>query len=169
MVKLVADIALPDRAYVPGRGPRHPEGAFDRLRATARPGMSAKALAGSDAWRGGLWFLANGYFWEAHEVIEPVWMALPPNSAERRMAQAVIQLANGALKLRMGWPAAAARLADQVEALCDETAGPVMGILGAEMRAAAMALRDEQGDGDSRVCNIMHKSCARFSRFIREV
>lgn len=161
-MKAVTDIALPDRAYVPGEGARHPEGAFDHLRATARPGMSADALARSDAWRGGLWFLAQGYFWEAHEVIEPVWMALPPNSAERRMAQAVIQLANGALKLRMGRPGAAARLAGQVEALCGENAGPVMGVHGAEMRAAAAALRNGQEGGDSAVCTIMRIICCRF-------
>ncbi len=163
-MKAVADIVLPDRAYVPGQGPRHPEGAFDHLRATARPGMSADALSRSEAWRGGLWFLAHGYFWEAHEVIEPVWIALPPNSAERRMAQAVIQLANGALKLRMGRPGAAARLAGQVEALCDENAGPVMGIHGAEMLAAVVALRGERGDNDSNGSIIVQKICCRLAK-----
>lgn len=155
----MADIALPDRAYVPGQGPRHPEGAFDHLRLTARPGMTVDALVRSDAWCGGLWFLAHGFFWEAHEVIEPVWMALPPNSAERRMAQAVIQLANGALKLRMGRPGAAARLAGEVEMLCGENVGPVMGIHGAEMRMAAASLRE---GGDSEVCIIVHKISSRL-------
>lgn len=108
---------LPDHAYVPGETPRHPEGAFDALRDTARPGMPVAGLIASPAWRAGLRFDAAGFHWEAHEVMEPVWLALPPNSAERRIVQAAIQLANARLKLRMGRPAAALRLADIVAGL----------------------------------------------------
>ncbi|MCE8532650.1 DUF309 domain-containing protein [Ruegeria pomeroyi] len=51
-----------------------------------------------------------GYFWEAHEVWEPVWMVLPQNSGARYRVQAAIQLTNAALKLRMGRRDAARRL-----------------------------------------------------------
>ena len=47
---------------------------------------------------------------EAHEVWEPVWLACRPNSAERRLLQALIQYANAALKAEMGRDRAAARL-----------------------------------------------------------
>ncbi len=105
-----ADPALPPHAYVPGQTPRHPEGAFDTLRDTARAGMSAEALADSAAFRAGLKYLEGEFFWEAHEVLEPVWMALPERSPERHLVQALIQLANARLKARMNRPRAVARL-----------------------------------------------------------
>lgn len=101
---------LPPFAHIPGANARHPEGAFAALRATARPGMTEADLAASPAFRAGLAFLRAGYFWESHEVLEPVWLALPPNHPARQMAQALIQLANARLKDRMGRPRAAARL-----------------------------------------------------------
>lgn len=101
---------LPSHAHVPGANQRHPDGAFDALRATARPGMTEGELAASPAFRAGLAFLHAGYFWEAHEVLEPVWMALPPNHPARSMVQGLIQIANARLKDRMGRPRAAARL-----------------------------------------------------------
>lgn len=55
-----------------------------------------------------------GFFWEAHEAWEPLWLAAPPNSRERALMQGLIQLANGWLKLRMGKPRAAARIAGLV-------------------------------------------------------
>ncbi len=105
----------PSHAYVPGETPRHPEGSFDRLTETARPGMTPAALAASDAWRAGWQFLRQGYFWEAHELFEPVWMALLPNSRERAVVQGTIQLTNAALKARMGRPRAVLRLCDLAE------------------------------------------------------
>lgn len=101
---------LPPHAYIPGRTTRHPDGAFETLRATARPGMTEDALAASPAMQAGLHFLHAGFAWEAHEVLEPVWNACPPNSPSRHMAQALIQLANARLKDRMDQPRAAARL-----------------------------------------------------------
>ena len=105
----------PSHAYVPGETPRHPDGAFASLTDTARPGMTPAALAASDAWRAGGQYLRLGYFWEAHELFEPVWMALPPNSRERALVQGVIQLANAALKERMRRPRAVLRLCDLAE------------------------------------------------------
>ena len=54
----------PGQAYVPGRTARHPEGLFDPLRATARPGMTPVELAQSDAFRHGLFYVEQGFFWE---------------------------------------------------------------------------------------------------------
>jgi len=55
-----------------------------------------------------------GFHWEAHEVWEPVWMAAPPNSRERILLRALIQMANAHLKIRMNRPAAAVRLFAEV-------------------------------------------------------
>lgn len=58
----------------------------------------------------GFALLRAGYFWEAHELLEKAWLARQPNSPERAMLQAVIQIANALLKHRMGRPNAARRL-----------------------------------------------------------
>ena len=103
-------VQIPPHAYLPGISARHPEGAFDTIRDTVRPGMTAAELGETAAFRHGLSYLEAGYFWEAHEVLEPVWMACPPNSARRLFVQALIQCANAALKARMGRPQASSRL-----------------------------------------------------------
>lgn len=58
-----------------------------------------------------------GFYWEAHEAWEPVWHAARPNSAAALLIQAVIALANAALKIRMGQPGAARRLTRQARSL----------------------------------------------------
>lgn len=81
------------------------------------PELDAMALASTRAWKTGLAYLDNGYFWEAHEVLEPVWLQAPPNSVERKFVQALIQLANANLKLSMGRPKATLRLCAAVDRL----------------------------------------------------
>lgn len=107
----------PGHAYVPGKTPRHAEGAFDAVRSTAKTGMGAEDLIGSEAFETGLDFLQNGFYWEAHEVLEPVWLALPEQAPERSVVQGIIQLANAQLKIEMGRPKAALRLCNISEAL----------------------------------------------------
>ncbi|SDC77181.1 DUF309 domain-containing protein [Ruegeria marina] len=97
-------------AYVPGQTLRPPDDAYADLRETVKPGMTPEELADCRAWTEGWRLFDAEYFWEAHEVWEPIWMQLPPNSAARHVSQAAIQLANAALKIRMGRPGAALRL-----------------------------------------------------------
>lgn len=101
---------LPPYAYVPGRTPRHDPVLFSGLHASVSPDMTVAELARSDAWRTGLFFFENGFFWEAHEALEPVWLVAPKNSVERHAVQALIQAANAALKSEMGRPNAVRRL-----------------------------------------------------------
>ncbi len=136
-------LPLPDHKHVPGHNARHPEDAFDWIR------DQAAAEAGNATWLYGLCLLHEGFYWEAHEVLEPVWMAAAPNSAEKAMAQAVIQLANAALKLDMGKPKAAIRLAGMVEALASEAAqggAVVLGVEVAKVRRAAGSIKVEASD-----------------------
>lgn len=104
------DIPLPPHAYVPGRNARHEEEIFAAIHDSVRDGMGVGELTGTLAWRAGWHYIQQGYFWEAHEALEPVWMALPEGGAERQFVQAVIQTANAALKLEMARPKAARRL-----------------------------------------------------------
>ncbi|MDG1209842.1 MAG: DUF309 domain-containing protein [Paracoccaceae bacterium] len=126
-------LPLPTHKHIPGQNARHPEDAFDWIR------DQAATEAGNAAWLYGLRLLREGFYWEAHEVLEPVWMAAAPNSAEKAIAQAVIQLANAALKLDMGKPKAAVRLAGMVEALASDAARGGKSVLGVEVAVVSNA------------------------------
>lgn len=126
---------VPSHAYIPGLNARHPEGAFDHIRDTAQAGMTVQELSTSDAFQCGLSYLETGYFWEAHEVLEPVWMVLPEGSDERQVLQALIQLANAQLKIKMDRPKAAKRLCDIVHGLLEGTKAPVA--MGLEIKSIA--------------------------------
>lgn len=109
----------PPHAYVPGKTPRHPEELFDDIKATADR-IELSDIVTCQAWKSGLDFLADGYFWEAHEVLEAVWLACPPNAPEKLMVQAVIQTANAKLKKVMGREKACQRLKDEARRLSRE-------------------------------------------------
>lgn len=106
--------ALPPFAYVPGQTDRHPEGWFDKIKASIPVGLRPSELHHSMAWGAGLAFFDAGFFWECHEVLEAVWLLTPDPSPERHMVQALIQLANARLKLRMRRPRATMRLCEMV-------------------------------------------------------
>jgi hypothetical protein len=101
---------LPVAPYVPGQGVRPDEDLFTALKRGIGTDCSADDLAQSPAFLSGLDLLTRGYFWEAHELFEAVWLVLPPASAERSLLQGLIQLANAALKVRMGRKNAAVRI-----------------------------------------------------------
>jgi hypothetical protein len=124
------DLPLPPYRHIPGLNAR-PEGAlFDAVKSD-----------GTQAWFYGIRLFNSGFYWEAHEVLEAVWLNALPNSRERYLVQAVIQLANGLLKEAMGRPNARRRLAGlarkQIVEAFPEGAGQVMGISAAEALAAA--------------------------------
>ncbi len=104
--------ALPDHAYVPGRTPRHAEGFLDHVkRAAPTPTLDLNARD-NRAWTYSLRLMENGFYWEAHEVLEEVWRNATPNSRERYLVQGLIHVANAALKVQMRRPEAAGRLAE---------------------------------------------------------
>lgn len=125
----MGDNVWPTHAYVPGKTARHPEDAFDALRNSVAPGLDAADLSTCRAFLVGLDYLEAGFFWEAHELFEPVWMALPDPSRERAFVQGLIQIANGFLKLKMDRPNAARRLEGIARNhIADAGTGAVMGV-----------------------------------------
>ncbi len=139
--------SFPTHAYVPGATDRHAEGAFDHIRNTAHADMTPQELAASEAFRVGLSYLETGLFWEAHEVLEPVWMALPDHSDERHLVQALIQLANAQLKVKMKRPKAAARLCGITRGLLfkisqDSVMGLDVGVIVTTVDSLEQSLRD---------------------------
>ncbi len=134
---------MPDYRHIPGRNDRPADGTFDAVKARAPAVTSSATAAENMAWRYGVRLLNEGYFWEAHEVLEQVWLNAPPNSRERRLVQAVIQLANGWLKEEMGQPRARLRIAELCRVAFEEAfpEGRSTGLMGLEkdgaLRAAA--------------------------------
>jgi len=95
--------AMPARRHIPGSG-SVPDMAVLKA-ATADPG---------NAFAYGADLFNHGFFWEAHEVWEAVWVAAPPNSVRRLALRTLIQMANACLKLAMGKRNAFERLATEV-------------------------------------------------------
>lgn len=144
MAEFTDVVPLPPHAYVPGQSPRHAEDWFDGIKNSVSPAMDADALARSRAFEVGMAYLDEGYFWECHEVLEAVWMALPEGSAERKTVQAIIQLANARLKLRMKRPRATLRLCDIADGHLEglEDANPVLGVRIDTLRARIRRTRN---------------------------
>lgn len=144
---------LPEYAYIPGLSPRHDDILFAKVR-TSVPSVTRSAeQADNPAWQFGLQLLGLGFFWEAHEVLEPVWVNAAPNSAERHMVQAVIQLANAGLKLVMHRRDAVSRILAQAEELVGRASNPggepVMGIGREDALSCISALRALLPDDDT--------------------
>lgn len=98
--------------HVPGRNERPAEDLFEAVKQQALDPTSDDTHHNNCCWQYGLHLFNNGYFWEAHEVWEAVWMLAPQNSRERVLLQGVIHLANAALKRKMDRPTATVRLID---------------------------------------------------------
>lgn len=139
--------------HLPGRTARPEEGVFDDLKAGLRPGLSIAELAVSDAFEAGRAAFARGYFWEAHELWEAVWMHLPPASAERHLLRGLIQLANAGLKARMGRRGAAARISTLADKALREAflhrRDRVMGLSRSEVEEMENHMRRDTPGGDS--------------------
>jgi hypothetical protein len=100
----------PPEPHLPGITPRPAEDHFDAVKATLEGCETPDALAASACFKAGFEAFERRYYWEAHELWEPVWMQLPEGSREKALVQGLIQLANAALKQRMGRPKAAERI-----------------------------------------------------------
>jgi uncharacterized protein len=144
---------LPAEPHIPGRNARPDDAEIDLIaRAAPRPTDPA-AWRDNEAYRAGLRLYAYGYYWEAHEVWEPVWMHASLRSQERELTQGLIQIANAALKLRMEQPKAARRLAAIAEKHFREAAfgasSIVMGVDLSGMTVAASAFAENLNREDN--------------------
>jgi hypothetical protein len=114
------DAELTGEPYRPGLTPRPSGGIVFEIAEQVPHAIDPGQLPEVEAWVAGHLLALRGHFWEAHEVWEKVWAALPPNSAERIFVQAWIQLANACLKESMDRPRAAERLMAMAKSLFDE-------------------------------------------------
>ena len=101
---------LPAQRHVPGSASVPDRATLDPIKALTPQHVTSGTWRSVPAYAYGLHLHAHGYFWEAHEVWEPVWLATAPNSQERHLLAGLIQLVNACLKLEMAQPKAALRL-----------------------------------------------------------
>jgi hypothetical protein len=106
---------LPEARHVPGTGTMPELALLEEIKALAPTRTDATAWRDNVPYLYGMALFEAGFYWEAHEVWEPVWMNCAPNSPERHLLQALIQYANAALKRDMGRARATRRL---IEACC---------------------------------------------------
>lgn len=126
---------------MPGRNTRPTKGPVVEVARRAPKVTVASNWTSNDAYLFGFHLYSNGFFWEAHEVWEPVWLGTPVNSPERFVVKGLIQISNCCLKLAMHRRNAAQRLAAEAAACFDEAlcrgAHVVMGLKAAEARLLA--------------------------------
>ncbi|MEM8794805.1 MAG: DUF309 domain-containing protein [Pseudomonadota bacterium] len=106
-----AALPLPACKHRPGENARPTDGFLEDIAHSAPEFTDPEQHAENVAWQYGVRLIDNGYYWEAHEVLEPVWFRCPEKSRERFFIQALIQYANACLKAEMGRHNATRRLA----------------------------------------------------------
>lgn len=102
----------PDYAHIPGANDRHEEGFLDHITEKALVPTASSSAKSNAAWGYGLELMGAGFYWEAHEVLEQVWLNALSNSREKALVQGIIHVANAALKIKMQRKPAALRLAN---------------------------------------------------------
>lgn len=155
-LRLVPDAPLPDYTYVPGRQHPHPTSderghsygvdikveAFDPLRWD----QCTAYLFGIDLFN-------FGYYWEAHEQWEAVWIEAGRRGNMADFLKGLIKLAAAGVKAREGREAGVCRHARRAEQLFNLVKGSHARLLGLDIDplrqfAAALQVRPVQG-GDS--------------------
>ncbi len=144
MTPVSAD-ALPPYTYVPGRAPhplREPDGhsygeAEEPVDAPVvdRPDDSPRFLRGTR-------LFDAGFYWEAHEAWESLWLAAGRTSPLAAFLKGLIKLAAAGVKVREGVPSGVKRHARRAAELFEEAAeafdgSPVLGLDPRELAARA--------------------------------
>lgn len=143
----VSHLALPRVRHVPGSGSAPDWPPLERAKQEVPAITQAAEWTGNGAYVYGFALMRGGYYWEAHEVWEPVWLACPPNGRARLLLRALIQAANAHLKREMNWPRAVVRLAREARQVLAELQvadgdvfmGVVVSRLNADLEALAIA------------------------------
>lgn len=119
---------FPAYAFVPGQSPhpiRDPRGHSFGQRDGSAPHVAAERWRENEAWLVGVDLYNHGYLWEAHEAWEAPWRGAREDVAQELVLQGVIQCAASALKIAMGEPIGARRLADLGLAKLEDVAAHV--------------------------------------------
>ena len=112
--------ALPPLAYIPGQTQRHKETQFDEIISSIPSVIDFETLQTLSAFHTALNYMQHGFHWEAHEILEAIWMNTAQNSIERLFTQCVIHLANANLKHIMQRETATQKIMTKANALSAE-------------------------------------------------
>ena len=93
------DLPLPERAYLPGQNTRS---AIDPPPLTTSDGDHR--LAEDPCFLRGVDLFNHGFYYEAHEAWEQIWINLQKETPQRRLFNGLIQVSASLLKLRLGQP-----------------------------------------------------------------
>ena len=111
---------LPVYAHIPGTTARPQNGPVAEIVGEVPDRTEAAKWQSNRPYLYGFVLYRGGFYWEAHEVWEAVWLVCRPNSSERLLLQALIQLTNAALKERMAKDKAVRRLLEDAGRLLGE-------------------------------------------------
>ena len=99
------EVPFPPYAFVPGRHPHpatHPQGhRFGQPEETV-PAPDAETLEDNSHYRLGIDLFNHGYYWEAHDVWEQLWLAAGREGALADVLKGLIKLAAAGVKAREG-------------------------------------------------------------------
>ncbi len=140
-------LALPRLCHVPGTGSAPDWPPLEQAKQLVPTITQEAEWAQNGAYVYGFALMRGGYFWEAHEVWEPVWLACPPNGRARLLLRALIQTANAHLKREMNRPRAVVRLVQEARDVlvdvnvADDEAfmGVIVSRLNADLEALAIS------------------------------
>jgi uncharacterized protein len=123
--RLIPNRTFPRYAYLPGRFPhpvRDPRGHSYQV---YEPPLSVtiETALSSDPYRWGVDLFNHGYYWEAHEAWEPLWLAAKQSTSHLLFFKGLILLAAAGVKIREGKLTAARRHAGRAASLFRQVAG----------------------------------------------
>jgi len=104
------EFPLPEYRHMPGRNARPSDGLLESIATQVTPLVMNGNATDNKPWCYAVRLINEGYYWEAHEVLEALWNHALPNSRERSLIQCMIQLSNARLKALLGQPKAAVKL-----------------------------------------------------------
>ena len=145
MLRLCPDRPLPPYSYVPGRQPHpisdptgHSYGMhlISPAEVQQNPAASVNLVSGwrvSSDYLFGIDLFNHGFYWEAHETWEQVWIACGRSGREADFLKGLIKLAAAGVKVREGRPIGVQRHASRARELLQLVSEDMTGGLTAHM------------------------------------
>lgn len=117
--RLIPGKNFPRYAYLPGRHPHPVRDPRGHSYLAQEPPMSVpiEAALSSESYRWGVDLFNHGYYWEAHEAWEPLWLAAKQSTPHLLFFKGLILLAAAGVKIREGKPVPARRHAGRAASL----------------------------------------------------
>lgn len=144
--RLLPEKPFPPYSYVPGMHPHPRSDKRGHSYGRDEPPLTTAVLgdpAASEPFRYGLDLFNHGYYWEAHEAWEALWLAARREQATQPLAhlvKALIKLAAAGVKLREGNAAGAQRHARRARELTEQAGAKAHATLRlSETRLASLA------------------------------